>query len=367
MTFYDICSKYQNFNFEKQFENIDEFDIFRALEKKPLDENGFLALLSPKAGDYLEIIARKAKDVTIKNFGKVIYLYAPMYLSNFCDNECIYCGFKHSNEILRKKLSIDEVEQEAKVLSETGILHVLILTGESRKEAPVSYVKEGVKVLKRYFSSISIEIYPLQKEEYAELIAEGVDGLTIYQETYDEKLYSEIHKKGFKRNYRFRLETPERACQAGIRNVSLGALLGMSDFRKDVFFAGLHALYLQNNFPETEISISFPRMQPHTGNFVPPFLVTDKEMVQSIIASRILLPRAGINISTRENNEFRTNLLGLGVTKMSAGSSTEVGGYSASQKTGGQFDISDKSSVSEVKKLIYSKGYQPVMKDWQIL
>ena len=368
MSFYEEYSKYKQFDFEKCFADIRENDILRILAKETLTPADFLSLLAPQAYKQIELMAKKSRELTQRNFGKVISLYAPIYLSNFCENECAYCGFRLTGKIARKKLSFAEVEKEARVISAAGIQHVLILTGESRKQTPVSYLQECVKRLGKYFNSISIEVYPLETSEYQELIDTGVEGLTIYQETYDEAKYLAYHLKGPKQNYIYRISAPERACEAGMRSVSLGALLGLSEPRKEIFFAGLHASYLQDNYPDTEISVSFPRIQTqNAGNFSPPYPVSDKNFVQFLLAMRIFLPRSGINISTRESSAFRKNLIGLGVTKMSAGSVTVVGGYSLNKKNCGQFNTADKSSVREVKAMICEKGYQPVLKDWHNL
>jgi 2-iminoacetate synthase len=266
----------------------------------------------------------------------------------------------------RKKLSLAELEEEAKVISGTGLKHILILTGESRQMSPVSYIRDCVAVLKKYFTSISIEVYPLEESEYAELISAGVDGLTIYQEVYDEKVYAELHPAGPKRNYRFRLEAPERACRAGIRTVNVGALLGLHNWREEAFFSGLHANYLQNKFPDIEVSISPPRMRPHLGGIGPRVEVSDKNLVHYMLAFRLFMPRGGITISTRERAELRNHLIKLGATKMSAGSCTAVGGRTGRESTG-QFEISDGRSVAEMSSMIYSLGYQPVYKDWQMI
>ena len=220
-------------------------------------------------------------------------------------------------------------------------------------------------MLKEYFSSVSVEIYPLHTNEYAELIATGVDGLTIYQETYDEQLYSKLHLKGPKSDYHFRLDAPQRAAEARMRQLNIGALLGLSEFRKEVFLIGLHAYWLQQQFPGAEIGVSLPRIQPQIGNFSPEYPLSDRDLAQALIATRIFMPRAGITISTRENTLLRNNLIGLGVTRLSAGSRTEVGGYALLEKTEGQFEIADHSSVDQVRQMVYRKGYQPVFKDWQ--
>lgn len=367
MSFYDIYLEYKDFNIQNYFEGLTDEHILRIIDKDRLSELDFLALLSPRAGNHLELMARRSRQLTLQHFGKVIFLYTPMYLANYCVNQCAYCGFNVTNRITRRKLSLDEVEQEARAISSTGLRHILILTGESRQHSPVSYIKSCVEVIKKYFRSISIEIYPLDTAEYAELIEAGVDGLTLYQEVYDEDTYKSVHLKGPKRNYKYRLDAPERACMASMRSVNIGALLGLDDWAREAFFTGLHADYLQNKYMDTEISISLPRMRPHAGHFQPRFNVSDKNLVQIMLAFRLFLPRAGITISTRERAGFRDNLIGLGVTRMSAGSSTEVGGHTSEEKSEGQFDISDSRSVDEIKEMIYKKGYQPVFKDWQTI
>jgi len=363
----DTLKEFKGYDFNAFFSQVSDADISRVISKDRLDIFDLLTLLSQRAEGHLEVMAQKSQELTLNNFGKVIYLYAPLYLANYCDNECLYCGFNRAHSIERKKLSLAEVEMEAQVIQRTGIRHILILTGESREHTPVSYLKECVLVLKKYFSSIAIEVYPLEALEYRELIEAGVDGLTLYQETYDRALYARLHCKGPKSDFSYRLSAPDKACSVKMRSLSIGALLGLSDFRHEVFFLGLHAAYLERAYPAVELSVSLPRIQRSVGDFAPICRVSDHDLVQAMLALRIFLPRVGINISTRENQEFRSHLIGLGVTRMSAGSRTEVGGYASADKTQGQFDVADTSDVKEVKEMISSKGYQPVMKDWQVL
>ena len=367
MTFYDEILRLKDTDYSAVFERVTPSQIDSILAKTELQPLDFLALLSPKASFALEQIAQSAHRLTLQHFGHTILLYTPLYLSNYCVNQCLYCGFNATNDIHRRKLTLPEVELEAKAIAQTGLQHLLILTGESRQHSPVSYIKECVSVLRKYFSSISIEIYPLSTEEYAELIDAGVDGLTIYQEVYDERIYDQLHPKGPKRDYRFRLEAPERAGQARIRAINIGALLGLGEWRSEVFLAGMHLAYLQQKFPEIEISISFPRMRPQLGDYRPEFHVSDRDLVQSILACRLFMPRAGITISTRESAELRDNLIRLGVTKMSAGSSTSIGGHTDAKDSIGQFEISDKRSVDEMRQTIAKLGYKPVLKDWHDL
>ena len=366
MSFADKLLKYQEFPFASYLAGVTGADIERTLAKEALVERDFLNLLSEQAVPYLERMAQKAHQLTVQNFGRVILLYTPLYLANYCVNQCAYCGFNVTNRITRKKLTLEEVEKEARAIAQTGLRHILILTGESRQHTPVSYIEDCVRVLKNYFDSISIEIYPLTEEEYGQLVAAGVDGLTLYQEVYDPVTYDEIHLAGPKKDYRFRLAAPERACRARMRAVNIGALLGLQDWRKEAFFTGLHAAYLQDKYLDTEISVSLPRLRPHVGNFAPRSVVSDRDLVQILLALRLFLPRAGITISTRERAEFRDNLLPLGVTKMSAGSCTSVGGH-LEEATEGQFDIADQRSVREMHAMLVSRGYQPLYKDWHHL
>jgi 2-iminoacetate synthase len=343
------------------------YDIQKSIEGHHENEKQLLTLLSPAAENHLEEMAQEAQRLTLRNFGKTIQLYTPMYLSNYCENQCAYCGFNLKNKLPRKKLSLTEVEKEAAFISSTGLKHILILTGDSREMSPLSYIIDCVKVLRKYFSSISAEIYALTESEYGRIASEGVDGLTIYQETYDERIYDKVHTQGPKKNYVFRLDAPERAAKSGMRNVNVGVLLGLNDWRKEIFLLGLHAKYLQDKFPDAEIGASIPRLRPHAGDFKVPYPVNDKNIVQIITALRIFLPRLGITLSTRESPEFRENLLPLGITRMSAGSSTRVGGHTIEYHEESdlpQFEISDTRSVEEIKSMLAQKGYQPVLKDW---
>lgn len=366
MSFYEEMQRCRAFDFDEVFTRIAGAEIKNIIGKNRLHEQDYLALLAPNAENYLEEMAQRAHRLTVQHFGRVVFLFTPLYLANYCVNHCVYCGFQVSNTLERKKLTRAEVEKEAEIIAASGLKHILILTGESRKESPVSYIRDCVEVLKHYFTSISIEIYPLEEHEYAELIDAGVDGLTIYQEVYDEDIYARMHPAGPKRNYRFRIEAPERACRVGMRTVNIGTLLGLHQWRTEAFFTGLHADYLQNMFPEVEVSISLPRMRPHLGGFQPRVEVSDKNLVQYMLAFRLFMPRGGITISTRERAELRDHLVKLGATKMSAGSCTAVGGRSEYYSTG-QFKISDERNVSEMAAMLYSQGYQPVYKDWQFL
>jgi len=365
MNFYELYSQIKKDQADPA--GITSADVEKALSCRNPDSRHFRALLSPEALPYLEEMAGKARDITQGHFGKAILLYAPLYVSNYCDNKCLYCGFNLQNKIQRKKLTLEEVEKEASFIASSGLRHILLLTGGSRTMSPLSYIKDCVKVLRKYFTDISVEIYALTEEEYAGLVSAGVDALTIYQEVYDEKTYTRMHPAGPKSDYAFRLGAPERGARAGMRSVSIGTLLGLDEWRREVFWLGMHAKYLQDNFPAVDVGASLPRLKPHEGAFRAPYDVSDMEMAQIITALRIFLPRLGISLSTREGAAFRENLLPLGITRISAGSSTYVGGHAAYAKDRQnipQFEISDKRSVAEIMAALKLKGYQPVLKDW---
>lgn len=365
MSFYQKIQQFKDFDFDRYFNSISEEKIEYILTKDRINEEDFLSLLSPKAEDYLEEMAQKAHNISLRQFGRTILLYTPMYLSNYCVNKCLYCGYNVENGIKRKKLTLKEVEEEGKIIYEMGYRHILILTGESRKHSPISYIKDCVKVLKKYFSSIAIEIYPLEEKEYKEFIDSGVDSLTLYQEVYNEETYKKVHVAGPKSNYIYRLDAPERAAKAKINSLGIGALLGLDDWRKEAFFTGLHGKYIEKNYPDVELTLSAPRIRPHAGNFKYIREVTDGNIGQVLLAYKIFIQRAGINITTRERSEFRDNLIPLGVTKMSASVSTEVGGHSSKDKGDKQFEIADNRSLEDIKDSIRSKGYQPIFKDWE--
>lgn len=367
MSFYDLFSRYGNSELSKALDAISVRDIEQALARENRGVGDFLALLSRPAERWLERMAGAAQEITLRHFGRTIQLYAPLYLSDHCDNQCAYCSFSAKNRFVRTKLNLDAVDREAEFVASTGIRHVLILTGESRRESPVRYIGECVRVLKKHFQSISIEVYPLADAEYRELIEEGVDGLTIYQETYDEEVYRVNHPAGPKSDYRYRLDAPERGARNGMRQVHIGALLGLADWRKEVFFVGLHAHYLQDLYPDVEIGVSVPRLRPHVGNDREGCSVTDRNIVQIVLALRLFLTRSGISLSTRECSRFRDHLIPLGITRMSAGSATSVGGYTLHADPGDaclQFEIADHRSVSEIVSAIRGRGYEPVFQDW---
>lgn len=351
---------------EKRLSMVTEHDVLRALDRARVDEDAFLALLSPAASIHLENMARRAHDLTLRHFGRTISLFTPLYVSNHCANHCRYCGFAASNEIPRSRLTLDEVWAEGTAIAAMDLRQVLLLTGEAPHKAGMDYLEACVRILRPLFPSIAVEVYPMATDEYKRLIAAGVDGLTVFQETYDPVLYAELHPAGPKRDFAWRIDTPMRGAEAGLRVVNIGALLGLSDWRREIYVTGLHAAWLQRRYPGLDVAVSLPRMRPHAGEFQPARPVSDRELVQAMTALRIFLPRLSMTISTRETPEFRDNILHLGVTRMSAGVSTAVGGHVTSADVG-QFEISDPRSVAEVCAMLHARSYQPVFKDWEPL
>ncbi len=364
MSFYDVIQTYDPLQVVAQIEAKTATDVQRALAAEQLSNDDYMALLSPAAENFLEAMAQKAHAITLKRFGRTVLLYAPIYLSNECHNGCLYCGFSVHNKVPRRTLNLDEIEQDARILHDQGFRHVLLLTGEAPGLIGNDFIAAAAKRVRPLFSSIGIEVYPMETAGYKEMIDAGVDALTVYQETYDPELYAQLHPSGRKRNYRFRLETPERAGAAGLRRIGIGFLLGLGDFRSEAFFAGLHGRYLAHHYWRTLLSVSFPRLRPAEGGFQPLNSVSDRKFVQLLCAMRLLLHDAGLVLSTRENAELRDNLLPLGITQMSAGSSTAPGGYAEKNSATEQFAIDDDRTPAEIATLLQARGYDPVWKDW---
>ena len=365
MSFYAIIEQYKDFDFGRFFDQVTDAAIEQSLTRDKPGVMDFLTLLSPKAAGHLESMAHKAHQLTVQYFGRTIQMFIPLYISNHCNNQCAYCGFNHNNPILRRRLTLAEIETEARAIARTGMQHVLFLTGEAHHMTPMNYLVEAARCLKRHFASVAIEVYPLEVAEYRQLQEAGVDGMTVFQEAYNQGVYKRVHLGGKKMDYHWRLNAPERAAQGGMRVVNIGALLGLAEPRSEIFFTGLHARYLENTYLETEVAISLPRFNEAEGDFQPDYLVNDKTFVQFMTALRIFLPRAGLTISTRESASFRDRILPLGATRYSAGSSTGVGGYTEIKvEQTPQFEITDDRSVEEVAAAIVACGYQPVYKDW---
>ncbi len=342
-----------------------EQDVIAALHKDKIDLEDFKALLSPKAEMYLEQMAQKSNELTQKRFGKTIQLYAPLYLSNECNNICTYCGFSIDNKIKRKTLTQEEIVKEVIAIKNKGFDHVLLVTGESNHTVHVDYFVKVMDTIKSYFSNISIEVQPLEEDEYKVLQQKGVYSVLVYQETYHRESYAEYHPKGKKANFNYRLQTPEKIGNAGLHKIGLGVLLGLEDWRTDTFFCALHLFYLKKKYWKTKFSISFPRIRPAEGIIEPKTIVTDKNLVQLITAYRLLDENIELSLSTRESEKFRNNIIPLGITSMSAESKTNPGGYSVDPNSLEQFAISDERSVQEVAQMISKIGYQPIYKDWE--
>lgn len=364
MSFYDVIQKYDSQQVLADIEAMAAADVRRALATEKIDHHDYMALLSPAAEPFLEEIARKAHEITLRRFGRTVLLYAPIYLSNECHNGCLYCGFSVHNKVPRRTLTLDEIERDARILHDQGFRHILLLTGEAPGLIGNDFIATAAERIKPLFSSIGIEVYPMGTDGYCQMVNAGVDALTIYQETYDRELYEQLHPSGRKRDYRFRLETPERGGAAGLRRIGIGFLLGLGNFRSEAFFAGLHGRYLVHRYWKTLLTVSFPRLRPAEGGFQPPHPVSDKQFVQLLCAMRLLLHDAGLVLSTRESAELRDNLLPLGITQMSAGSCTAPGGYGEEDKATEQFTIDDDRTPAEIADLLRARGYDPVWKDW---
>jgi 2-iminoacetate synthase len=369
MSFYDEIKRTNWTEIEREIEARTEADVesaLRAVRPGGIDLDHFMSLLSPAAERCIEEMAQHAHLVTNQRFGKTVSLFAPLYVSNFCSNSCSYCGFNSKNPVERLALTPEQVRDEGEFIHQLGFRHLLLVSGEEHKVASLDYFTRIIGMLRPLFSSIAIEIYPMSTDQYRALIACGVDGLTVFQETYSEELYRGFHPGGKKRNYRWRLETPDRGGEAGFRRIGLGALLGLGNWRVEGFYMGLHAKYLMRKFWKSQLSISFPRLRPAAGSFQPPHPVSDLNFVQLLTALRLFLPYTGFTLSTREPADFRDHLILLGITSMSAGSKTDPGGYTHPQSNHAeaQFEIADHRDPETVAEVIRQKGYEPVWKDW---
>lgn len=339
-------------------------DVERSLRKSQKDINDFLVMLSPAAASYLEPMAQEAQRLTQQRFGKTIQLYAPLYVSNECQNICTYCGFSMDNKIRRKTLSNTELLIEGMALKAMGIDHVLLVSGEANKIVDTPYYENAIRLLKTHFAQISIEVQPLDLDDYQILRAAGCHTVLVYQETYHQEVYKQYHPKGKKSNFKYRLDTPDRIGQSGIHKMGLGVLLGLEDWRVDSFFNALHIDYLQRKYWQTKYSVSFPRLRPAQGIIEPNFIMEDRDLLQLICAYRLWNPDLEISVSTREREVFRNHIIAIAATTMSAASKTNPGGYVVEPQSLEQFEISDERSMEEIRSIIQKAGYDPVMKDW---
>jgi len=324
------------------------------------------ALVSPAAEQYIEEMARLAHQLTVQRFGRTIRLYAPLYLSNYCVNSCLYCGFNKNTKFRRTRLTVEQAAAEAEIIAAEGFRDILLVTSEDRKFVSIDYLAELAAKLRSRFSYISIEVYAMNTTEYAKLFKAGIEGVTIYQETYDRNAYKHYHPAGPKSDYENRLYAPDRIAQAGMRQIGLGVLLGLTDWRVETLALGEHADYLTKRYWQSHVSFSFPRLKPayKVGQQQFTHLLSDKNLVQMITALRLCFADAGLVLSTRENARLRDNLIRLGITRTSAGSKTNPGGYSGKSKAVKQFEIADTRTPAEVAAIIKTQGFEPVWKDW---
>lgn len=348
-------------------------DVRRALAHDTCTTEDFKALLSPAAEPFLEQMAAKARLETQKHFGNTVYLFTPLYIANYCENYCIYCGFNCYNDIRRMKLSMEQIEHEMQIIAKSGMEEILILTGESRAKSDVKYIGEACKLARKYFRLVGIEIYPVNTDEYKYLHECGVDYVTVFQETYDSDRYEQLHLLGHKRVFPYRFDAQERALMAGMRGIACSALLGLSDFRKDAIASALHVYYLQRKYPQAEISLSCPRLRPIINNDeINPLDVHEKQLCQILCAYRIFLPFCGITVSSRESESFRNGIVKIAATKVSAGVSTGIGDHeskytgkeSDSAEGDEQFEINDGRSLEKMYSDMSDEGLQPVLNDY---
>lgn len=368
----DIMEKVLGQMHSYDYEAYTDADVRRALMHETCTVDDFKALLSPAGLGHLEEMAAKAKYETSRHFGNTVYLFTPLYIANYCENYCVYCGFNCYNDIARKKLTMEEIEHEMQVIADSGMEEILILTGESHKMSDIAYIGEACKLAARYFRNVGLEIYPVNVSDYRYLHECGADYITVFQETYDSQQYEKLHLMGRKRVFQYRFEAQERAILGGMRGVAGSALLGLSDFRKDALASALHIYYLQRKYPHAEYSLSCPRLRPIVNNEkINPQDVHEKQLCQILCAYRIFLPFVGITVSSREQKHFRDGIAKIAATKISAGVSTGIGDHESKyhgiqeEETGDeQFEISDARSFHEMYRDMAAEGLQPVLNDY---
>ena len=369
----DVCEKVMSHMNSYDYSLYTAKDVMKALESETCSIEDFKALLSPAAEPFIEAMAQKARCETRKHFGNTVYIFTPLYIANYCENYCVYCGFNCYNHIQRMKLTIEQIEKEMQVIANSGIEEILILTGESKSMSDVKYIGEACKLARKYFRMVGLEIYPVNTEDYRYLHECGADYVTVFQETYDTDKYEQLHLMGHKRVWPYRFDAQERALMGGMRGVAFSALLGLSDFRKDALASALHVYFLQRKYPYAEMSLSCPRLRPIINNDkINPLDVHEKQLCQIICAYRIFLPFVGITVSSRESESFRNGIVKIAATKVSAGVSTGIGDhkskYSGKEQDEGtgdeQFEINDSRSLEKMYNDIQSQGLQPVLNDY---
>ena len=372
----DVCEKVMSQMNSYDYSQYTAKDVKAALEHDSCSIEDLKALISPAAEPFLEQMAQRAKIETSKHFGNTVYLFTPLYIANYCENYCVYCGFNCYNHINRMKLTMEQIEKEMKIIADSGMEEILILTGESRSMSDVSYIGEACKLARKYFRMVGLEIYPVNTEEYHYLHECGADYVTVFQETYDSDKYEQLHLLGHKRVWPYRFDAQERALMGGMRGVAFSALLGLSDFRKDALASALHVYYLQRKYPHAEMALSCPRLRPIINNEkINPLDVHEKQLCQIICAYRIFLPYVGITVSSRESAKFRNGIVKIAATKVSAGVSTGIGDHESkyngneSEDAHGdeQFEIDDNRSLQKMYQDIAEEGLQPVLNDYLYL
>ena len=369
MLYKELINEYDWDNIQSSIYKKTAGDVLMALNKnRQLSVDDFMALLSPAAGPYLEQMAVLSRKYTQQRFGKTIQFYIPLYLTNSCVNHCVYCGFNHANRIRRIILTDEQILQEVEAIKKTGdFQHILLVTGENPKEAGIDYIENAIRLVKPYFSSISIEVQPLREDEYKRLAAAGLNAVFCYQETYHKQQYSVYHPKGMKSKFDWRIDTFDRIGKAGVHKIGLGVLIGLEDWRTDAAMMAFHLRYLQKTYWQTKYSISFPRIRPFEGaTFQPHVIMTDKELAQLIFAFRIFDHDVELALSTREDKKFRDQIITLGITTLSAGSKTDPGGYAVYKKELEQFSVNDDRSPDDVMHAVKKHGYEVVWKDWDM-
>lgn len=369
----DVCKNVMDQIHSFDYSKYTDKDVIAALEHETCSIEDFKALLSPAAEPFLEQMAQRARLETSKHFGNTVYLFTPLYIANYCENYCVYCGFNCYNHIHRMKLTLEQIEHEMKIIADSGMEEILILTGESRGQSNVDYIGEACKLARKYFRMVGLEIYPVNTDEYRYLHECGADYVTVFQETYDTDKYEQLHLLGHKRVWPYRFDAQERALMGGMRGVAFSALLGLSDFRKDALASALHAYYLQRKYPYAEMSLSCPRLRPIINNDkINPLDVHEKQLCQVLCAYRIFLPFVGITVSSRESATFRNGIVKIAATKVSAGVSTGIGDherkYSGKESDAAegdeQFEIDDNRSLDKMYQDIADEGLQPVLNDY---
>lgn len=367
MTFYDHILPLEWESVRRMIYAKGPAHVERALAAERPSMDDFAALVSPAAEEFLAPMAQKSHAITRRRFGNAMQLYVPLYLSNICQNQCVYCGFNCTNKIHRLILTPEQIHAEAQAIKRDPFQHILLVTGEAPHAADLKYIAEAMRTMQEYFEQISLEVQPLDRNEYEELIPYGLHAVYVYQESYHRLRYPIYHLRGRKADYRYRLETPDRLCEAGVHKVGLGNLIGLEDWRTEAYFTALHLRYLENRYWRTKYSIAFPRLRPHAGDgFQPEHPATERNLTQLVCAYRLLSEDVELSLSTRESAAYRDRIMPFGITTLSAGSKTTPGGYTAPSDELEQWEINDGRSATEVCAAVRNKGFDPVWKDWSL-